>query len=94
MSTKEMPPGEMLGGEMREAGLTDDGDAELGVSKSMLERGYSTDRVPGVPPKTVEFDGERFTNYERMAVDPKTGKLVDAYAGGFLKRTPWNPNER
>lgn len=72
---------------------------DLGVSDATLRRGYSTVRDPDMPPKTISIgmgDGERIRvpNYERMTWDEDDGRMVDAYAGGFLPRTPHCPDER
>jgi len=79
-----------------------------GVSVADINRGYL--RVDAdVPPKTVTydgFDGESRTtdNFERMSYSPEdrtrqtqladAGETVDTFAGGFLPRTPLNPNDR
>ncbi len=72
---------------------------DMGVSDATLKRGYSTLRDPDVPSKTKTYrfgDGESVTapNPERMTYDADEGRMVDAYAGGFLRRTPHCPEDR
>lgn len=71
----------------------------VGVSDATLKRGYSKTRDPDLEPKTITLGsiaGEsiRVDNPARMVYDPATGEMEDAYAGGFLRRTPHCPDDR
>jgi hypothetical protein len=97
---KDMPPGGDVGGKMGRR----NSEGGFGASAADLARGYQTVADPDMPAKTIKTPFGAMPNYERESYVPQdssrqtpfrnAGKSEDAYAGGFVKRTPHNPNER